>query len=311
MYDERTQESKSDIRKERDELRIQNQDANTVIRALQNEETGPETMASLQRRAPIDQLASRLRQSSPKPNHHSFLSQNLSTDESALSAQGDLDDAHEHSSEDLSSHSPSRRRPTTNISSERDGALISLQGGNFFESEPLGFGACVGYMKWGIVGLDIHQIHDLLNVFFDWQYIPLLFVDKGLFVQDFTSGKDTYCSPALIRVILCLACRSLSGYDKISSFHVNLGGRLLHEAKEILHEKKNCRDGLPNAQALSLLAVHELGSHDMREALDLVEECVYMLTSLRLKEAPVDQIAILSWTSAVSTCLHGAISLAR
>lgn len=126
-----------------------------------------------------------------------------------------------------------------------------------------------------------------------------------------TTLQDTYCSPALIRVILCLACRSLSGYDKISSFHVNLGGRLLHEAKEILHEKKNCRDGLPNAQALSLLAVHELGSHDMREALDLVEECVYMLTSLRLKEAPVDQIAILSWTSAVSTCLHGAISLAR
>lgn len=311
MYDERTQESKSDLRKERDELRIQNQDANTVIRALRNEDSGPETMASLQRRAPIDQLASCLRQSSPEPNHRSFPSQTQPTDVSAPSAQGDLDDAHVHSSRNMSGHDSSRRRPTTNISSERDGALVSLQGGDFFESEPLGFGAHVGYEEWGIVGLDIHQIHDLLDVFFDWQYIPLLFVDKDLFVQDFTSGKNTHCSPALIRALLCLACRSLSGYDKASSFHVNLGGRLLHEAKEILRDEKNSRDSLPNAQALSLLAVHQLGSHDMRDALDLVEQCVCMLASLRLKEAPVDQVATLSWTSAVSTCLHGAISLAR
>lgn len=133
--------------------------------------------------------------------------------------------------------------------------------------------------------------------------------------RDFVRGKRDSCSPALLRSVLCLASRSLAGYDAEASFYVNLGGRLSQEAKDLLYEPEEPRDeDLPDAQACGLLAIHQLGGHDKRDALDLIEKCVGMLVSLTRKSSNADvggELSIVDWTSPLSTYLHGAVALCR
>ena len=167
---------------------------------------------------------------------------------------------------------------------------------------------------WGLIGLKSHEVQALLNVFFDWQYIPLFAVDRNALERDFVEGKGSSCSPALLRSILCLACRSLDGYDTESSFYVNLGGRLLQEAKSLLYDTTDTKGGdLSDAQACGLLAIHQLGTHEKSDALVLIEKCVGMLFTLARKtsNAEVWNLSTIDWTSALSTCLHGAMALCR
>lgn len=162
------------------------------------------------------------------------------------------------------------------------------------------------------MGLNFRQVEELLDVFFDWQYIPLFCVDREDLERDFSEGKHEHCSPALIRAILSLACRSLGGYDADYSFHVNLGGRLHDEAIELLEDSKSASHGLPDALALGFLAIHQLGSRDNKDALRLAEQCVSMLISLHQKDSQIHLDASeISWASKLSTCLHGAVSLLR
>ena len=167
---------------------------------------------------------------------------------------------------------------------------------------------------WGLIGLKSYEVQELLNVFFDWQYVPLFAVNRNSMEQAFFEGKGDSCYPALLRSVLCLACRSLDGYDTESSFYVNLGGRLFQEAKSLLCDISDSKGGyLSDAQACGLLAIHQLGSHEFSDALFLIEKCVGMLINLARKTSNVEvrDLSIIDWTSALSTCLHGAMALCR
>jgi hypothetical protein len=165
---------------------------------------------------------------------------------------------------------------------------------------------------WELIGLDLPKITSLLDVFFNWQYLPLFYVNREALEKDFLAGKHENCSRALIRSIICLACRSIDGYDAVSSYHVNLGGRLLQETTTLLDDPKETTTSQPNAQAYGLLALHELGTTRKHEAIAHVEAGVRMLLTLYSEESSRDlDVSTITWSSPLSTCLQGSVALAR
>ena len=166
---------------------------------------------------------------------------------------------------------------------------------------------------WSISGLTVDQLRHLLGAFFECQYIPFFTIDRDMFMRDFVGGSDEYCSPALVRALLCQACRLVAGYDAAYSFLVNLGNRLFDESKSALNMITSSKFAVPDAQALGLAALHELGAGRETEALGLAEKAVERINAARGKDGQSDQ----SWSrpigssSNTNTVLLGTVTLAR
>ena len=274
-------------------------------------------MASLWSRTPLDQIASSLGGHSPKqdfgeqsqpPRAYEAGSSRSSIGEGPDTTRPVLQSpttaSHSHYSAAYASMLPDRSVFTLQ---SQEGRLTGVEQHPTIFKPP--------EKPWNLIGLKSYEVQELLNVFFDWQYVPLFAVDRSSMERDFVQGKRDSCSPALLRAVLCLASRSLAGYDAEASFYVNLGGRLSQEAKDLLYDPDDPRDeDLPDAQACGLLAIHQLGGHDRSDALDLIEKCVGMLVNLtrKISKAEVgEDLAIINWTSALSTYLHGAVALCR
>lgn len=314
-------------------MQIQNQEADAVLKALQTEGPAGDTFASLRNHTPINRIASSLGQFHPEADDASPSREAVTDGLSTSPAREGFDPA-DARTELSTSRDPGHQHrvdkaPTSSTQDQpaalptEEGSGKAAQSGIFTGSANLAYekggglknvtvkDSEVAHAPWGVFGLDVGQMYELLNGFFDWQYLPLLSVDQESFMQDFSNEEGDNCSPALLRAMLCITCRALSGYDDASSFHVNLAGRLMYECIGILEESKGSKDCLPDAQALGLLAVHQLGSHDNSDALNLIDECVRVLARLRLEEAAADQLPTLSWSSEISKNLQGAILLAR
>lgn len=146
--------------------------------------------------------------------------------------------------------------------------------------------------------------HELLEMFFQEQYTPFPTIAKDLFWDDFMAGNKDYCSIALVRIMCCLACRIRHGYDL--GPEVSLGNQLWDEASRLIRTV-NSENSIPNAQALGLMSLHQLGAGQYESAQALADEGVARLAQLF---ADLDQEIQLK-NSVQATTLYGAIALAR
>ena len=307
------------MRKERDELQDRERDADAVFQALRSSDLYEETMALLWSQIPLGQIAASLRGFNPKQG---------SGDQHQAPRAYEAGNPGWRTGELLATTRPMLQSPTTvaSHSSHYSTAYASILPSSSIFTIPSQEGRVMGAGQhptilnppeepWGLIGLKSYEMQELLNDFFDWQYVPLFAVDRTSMERDLVQGRRDSCSPALLRSVLCLACRSLAGYDIEASFYVNLGSRLSQEARDLLYEPKDSKEeDLPDAQACGLLAIHQLGGHNKSDALVLIKKCVGMLVNLTQKASETDvgeKLSTIDWTSALSTCLHGAVALCR
>ena len=157
--------------------------------------------------------------------------------------------------------------------------------------------------------LPYQLVRGFLDTFFSRQYLPFPAINRGLFMQDFYTGRRRYCSSALLRSICCLSCRILGGYDGRSP-HAALGTRLFDEASRLLKLASESEYSIPDAQALSLLALHQLGLGAYSEARELADESVRRI-EFQCRQQDEEPCGDASFPAAQATTLFAAISLAR
>ena len=145
---------------------------------------------------------------------------------------------------------------------------------------------------------------ELLEIFFQEQYIPFPIIVRDLFWADFMAGEKHYCSIALVRIICCLACRIRNEYDLGPGF--SLSNQLWNETSRLVGAV-NFENSMPNAQTLALMSLHQLGTGQYGSAQVLAEASV---ARLALLFSDLDN-EFWSKNSVEATALYGAIALAR
>lgn len=300
FFEERHRDSKDDLRRTVQELQSRQRNVDLVFKALETPEHAEMTLQALWRRDSLDQIASRLTASLPQEDSAQGKLAGSSTDESRnvspnMPQQKDFDqdvlDAQNARRAQVREPAESSRRDekmkaspsTADLTPESDARSTqgAARGGNTHHDHDAA-ALEMALRTWGVSGLTAQQLRRLLSVFFEGgQYMAFLSVDRDAFMRDFLGGGDECCSPALVRAVLCQACRAVAGYDAAYSFLVNLGDRLFDESKSTLGRMASTRFAVPDAQALGLLALHELGAGRETEAVELAEKAVGRINAVR------------------------------
>ena len=128
-----------------------------------------------------------------------------------------------------------------------------------------------------LITLPSNLVIDLADAFFTWHAAPFPAIRRAQFISDFLSQRTKHCSPALIRIISCLGCRALGGYDTSHSTYASLGNRLFEESRMLLAGPPT---RVPDVHACGLLALHQLGIGQHADALKLAEEGVKRMATI-------------------------------
>lgn len=134
-----------------------------------------------------------------------------------------------------------------------------------------------GFGATKLITLPSNLVIDLADAFFTWHAAPFPAIRRAQFISDFLSQRTKYCSPALVRIISCLGCRALGGYDTSHSTYANLGNRLFEESRMLLAGPPT---RIPDVHACGLLALHQLGIGQYADALKLAEEGVKRMATI-------------------------------
>jgi hypothetical protein len=146
---------------------------------------------------------------------------------------------------------------------------------------------------WTRTGWTTVKVRQHLDLILSCDYIPSCLLCSGLFLQDYASGKSQYCSPALVNALLCLAIRQQNQHtnddrgDKVGLSRqetIATSEALFHETWEML-ENKITPSGLPDIQALGVLAMYQLTCDRESEARKLAVCFADAMTDMCLREA--------------------------
>lgn len=157
-----------------------------------------------------------------------------------------------------------------------------------------------------LITLPSKLVLDLTDAFFTWHAAPFPAIQRSRFVGDFLNQRTYHCSPALLRIVSCLGCRALGGYDPSRSTYASLGNRLFEESRRLLIGAPVCA---PDVHACGLLALHQLGIGRYEDGAELAEEGVRRIVSMTKSGRSLDiEVAeSLEYQSA----LCSAVTLAR
>ncbi|KJZ69107.1 hypothetical protein HIM_11497 [Hirsutella minnesotensis 3608] len=177
--------------------------------------------------------------------------------------------------------------------------------------------------KWTRTGWTVGFVQQLLNSLILWDYLPFCLLCKDPFLQDYTAGRDRYCSSALVNALLALATRIISkdqyelqqqdggyGSNEISPFAQRWSGgdSFFEEAEALLNEEP--LTSLPNIQALGILALYHVSCGREANAKALAEDFAAAMTDLCLREPLVGKQEE-RYACVRATAYCGAVSLLR
>ncbi len=137
---------------------------------------------------------------------------------------------------------------------------------------PVGTSGVPGPQTWTSVTLDEPLVQRLLVRFFSSSLPYLFFVPYYHFIHDFQEGSRRYCSEALVNSVLGMACKAAMSTSQLIS-RASFGDAFVGEAKQWMASKNNLV-GLPDIQALGILALAEMAQGNEEEASDLANESV-------------------------------------
>jgi hypothetical protein len=67
---------------------------------------------------------------------------------------------------------------------------------------------------WTAVTDDDNMVSHLISLYFTWEHVFFVRMDRGLFLQDIITGRSTFCSPLLVNAMLAHA--TVSTFDILS-----------------------------------------------------------------------------------------------
>ena len=110
-------------------------------------------------------------------------------------------------------------------------------------------------LAWTSVTLDQGLIEHLFSLYFYWEHSVFACFSEKHFREDYSAGRERFCSSLLVNAIMSLACH----FSDQIHLHLGLrseqdaGDRFFEEAQNILHERLD--DSLPTIQALALMSL--------------------------------------------------------
>lgn len=166
---------------------------------------------------------------------------------------------------------------------------------------------------WTRTGWTVAYIRNLFDSLLTWDYLPFCLMCKDPYLRDYYSGSSRYCSSALVNALLALAMRMVNenqGEAGIAAMSVwSESKAFFDEAEAILHGSWPC-SGLPDIQALGILALYQVSCGREPEARELSEAFAGAITDLCLREPLVGKQEE-QYARVRATTYCGAISLVR
>ncbi|KAH7391634.1 hypothetical protein BKA64DRAFT_110670 [Cadophora sp. MPI-SDFR-AT-0126] len=112
-------------------------------------------------------------------------------------------------------------------------------------------------VSWTTISSDFAFIDHIMKLYFYWENPNFSTLSAKIFLADFRSGRDVYCSAALVNAILALGCR-LSPYTKspnTTDESVIAGDLFYAEANMLLDEESVPQ--LTTIQAMSIMSIRD------------------------------------------------------
>ncbi|KAI5459151.1 hypothetical protein BGZ63DRAFT_512716 [Mariannaea sp. PMI_226] len=176
------------------------------------------------------------------------------------------------------------------------------------------YNSCAHMDTWTQTGWTKAHIRHLFDALVTWDYLPFCLLCKELFLQDFYSGSDQFCSSALVHAMLALATRLIneSGDDNGILPSGWLHSKFFFQKAESLLSGKAPFSSLPDNQALGILSLYQIRCGREVQAKHLAETFVASITQLCQHEQPeIRQEESDAYDRVRATTYCGAVSLAR
>lgn len=135
---------------------------------------------------------------------------------------------------------------------------------------------------WTRTGWTRAHIRHLYDAILTWDPLPFCLVPKDLFLRDYQSGSDQFCSSALVHAILAIAARIVNeNNDEAIVLPAGwFGSHLFSREAEALTRDRDSSSSLPDIQALGLLSLYHLRCGQEAEAQRLAEAFTTGITEL-------------------------------
>lgn len=164
---------------------------------------------------------------------------------------------------------------------------------------------------WTRTGWTKAHIRHLFDAILTWDLLPFCFIPKDLFMRDYHSGSDEFCSSALVHALLALATRIVNeNNDDITVLPAGwFGSRFFFREAEANIQRCGPSNSLPNIQALGILSLYQIRCGRESEAQRLAKGFVTGMTELCRHEPLVGKDKQYARVRAATHC--GAVSLTR
>lgn len=164
---------------------------------------------------------------------------------------------------------------------------------------------------WTRTGWTRAHMRHLFDSLITRDYLPFSFICQDLFLHDYHVESRRFCSPALVHAMLAVATRSINGKgdDARTLPDGCFGSRMFFDEAVAIIQDSGSPLGLPDIQALGMLALYELRREQEAKALGLAETFAESITELCQQEPLISHGE--DYTRARATTYCGAISLIR
>ena len=164
---------------------------------------------------------------------------------------------------------------------------------------------------WTRTGWTKAHIRHLFDALHTWDSLPFCIVSKEVFIRDYNSGSDQFCSTLLVHALLALATRIINeNKDDVTVVPAGwFGSRYCFEETETISQWGQPPNNLPNTQALGVLSLYQLRCGRESEAHRLAKAFATRITELCRHEPLVGKEQQYARIRAASYC--SAISLPR
>ncbi|KAF2801137.1 hypothetical protein K505DRAFT_227098 [Melanomma pulvis-pyrius CBS 109.77] len=140
----------------------------------------------------------------------------------------------------------------------------------------------LGPGTWTAVTQDVAFIERLFGLYFQWSHAFYIVFSRDHFLADFYSGREKYCSPLLVNVILAYACHFSDEPQARTEPNSSrtAGDHFFAEALKLLHEDES--PSLTTTQALCVMALREPSAGRDSSGFMYMGRCIRMAVELGL-----------------------------
>ncbi|KJZ70511.1 hypothetical protein HIM_10097 [Hirsutella minnesotensis 3608] len=139
---------------------------------------------------------------------------------------------------------------------------------------------------WTKTGWPVAYVLQLFDAVFAWDYLPSCLLCRDVFLQDYHTRSNRYCSSALANALLALAARVMieDGNKTVFLPQGWSSSNILSDEAEDLIRANESLDSLPDIQALGILSLYQFNCGNEAKAQELADSFLASATNICLQE---------------------------